>query len=72
MSIICAKCKEPGRVVDSRRHGQTMWRRRECCGERWTTIEYGNNDELHALRAEVAKYKQMIHDIRAALGGKAL
>jgi transcriptional regulator NrdR family protein len=71
MSVICKKCGEVGRVIDTRRHGETMWRRRECCGERWTTIEGGNShEEVKSLRASVEKYRNMIGGVRAALAGK--
>ncbi len=71
MSVNCPKCKNIGRVIDTRRHGDTMWRRRECCGERWTTIEGGDShQELKMLRASVEKYRNMIGGVRAALGGK--
>jgi transcriptional regulator NrdR family protein len=70
MSVLCKTCGKQGKVVDSRRHGETIWRRRECCGDRWTTIEGGSNEELRALRAKVEQYRTMIAGIRSALGGR--
>jgi transcriptional regulator NrdR family protein len=70
MSVLCKACGEVGRVIDTRRHGETMWRRRECCGDRWTTIEGGDNVELKELRAQVARYRNMIGGVRAALAGQ--
>jgi transcriptional regulator NrdR family protein len=77
MSVLCSKCGKPGKVKDSRRKEGVIHRRRECCGERWSTWEGEDEDQVDALRQEIHDLKQrkqsyqtIISGIRAALGGK--
>lgn len=70
MSIDCPSCGKEGRVVDTRRHGKLRWRRRECspCDQRWSTWEVGGDDETRQLLERNNLYREVVSDIRAALG----
>lgn len=70
MSVLCPHCKSVGQVLDTRRYGETITRRRYCseCEARWTTRETGDESE-ERLRRENDRLRSIICSIRASLAG---
>lgn len=59
--IVCEACKkDDSSVVESRRVGKTIRRRRRCtCGNRWTTFEVSSTFLSYAV--EVSTFTSDIH-----------
>jgi len=61
MGATICKCGGETKVTDSRPHGKSIRRRREClgCGERWSTLEVRGNFEVDkpALMREAKRVK---------------
>lgn len=72
MSVYCPKCKQEGRVLDSRLVPESgvRLRRRECleCEMRWNTWEVGHDMGVGDLRRQNAELRKAIAEIRSALG----
>jgi transcriptional regulator NrdR family protein len=70
VSVTCPHCKSIGQVLDTRRYGETITRRRYCayCEAKWTTRETGDDTE-ERLRRENERLRTILSNIRASLAG---
>lgn len=70
MSVLCATCQQVGHVLETRRDGPLIVRRRCCseCEQRWTTIE-SDHEEYKRLRNEITRLRITLRNISAQASG---
>jgi transcriptional regulator NrdR family protein len=70
VSVLCPICQQIGHVLETRRDGPLIQRRRCCaeCEKRWNTIE-SDHEEYKRLRNELTRLRTTLRNISAQASG---